>query len=137
MKKIILLSIIFIDFLFAVVSAESKIIKLVFDSLFQKEIISVFVNTDDKSKIIIEAGFELAISCSKADIIYATEIQKACPQKATFTDNYETFKDNINVIGAFYWSKGRPNIMFDSNRLKKFNLVLPESLKKYETEVPQ
>lgn len=133
MRKIILFLMIFTISLFAD-SSESKIIKLIFDSLFQNEKISIFVDTDEKSKIVIEAGFELAISCSKADIIYSSENSNICPQKAIFTDNYEIFKENQNAIGAFYWSKGRPNIMFDSQRLKNFNLQLPETLKKYETE---
>lgn len=138
MKKIIVifLSFIFVSSLFAN-SAESKIIKLIFSSIFEKENISVFVDTEEKSKIVLEAGFEVSIACSKADIVYLSEVLNQCSQKAIFTDNYQMFKENKNVIGAFYWSKGRPNIMFDSKRLEHFNLKLPESLKKYETEASE
>lgn len=133
MKKIILLSF-FVVSLYGE-SAESKIMKLIFNSIFQKESLMVFVDSEQKSTIIKDAGFTVAPSCSKADVVYAGKLLQVCPKKPIFTDNYETFKNNENVFGAFYWSKGRPNIMFDSNRMENLNLKLPENLKKYKVKV--
>lgn len=135
MKKIILLSF-FIVSLYGE-SAESKIMKLIFNSIFQKESLMVFVDSEQKSTIIKDAGFIVAPSCSKADVVYASKLLQACPKKPIFTDNYETFKTNDNVFGAFYWSKGRPNIMFDSHKMEDLELRLPQNLKKYDVGILQ
>jgi hypothetical protein len=131
MKKFILIYLFFVVQLFGM-SAESKIMKLIFESIFQKQVVIVFVDSEQKSDIIKDAGFVVAPSCSKADVIYTSDILEHCAQKPIFTDNYETFKQNRNVFGAFYWTKGRPNIMFDSKRMEVLELILPENLKKYD-----
>lgn len=113
-------------------SSESSIIKVIFQALYQKQNITVFVSDETKTIIVKEAGFSVATLCSKADIVYTNSILENCTNKPIFTDNYPLFKENTNVIGAFYWSKGRPNIMFSSKRMEKFNMGLPTSLQKYE-----
>lgn len=112
-------------------SSEAKIINLIFQSIFKSNTISVFVDSDIKAKVVEEAGFSRESLCSKADIVYASLELDNCMNKPIFTDNYSFFKESKNTIGAFYWSKGRPNIMFDSKKMEIFNLKLPDNLKKY------
>jgi hypothetical protein len=54
-----------------------------------------------------------------------------CSNKPIFTNNYRLFKNFPQIIGAFFWQKGRPNIIFDAERLKEQNIVLDPSYDKY------
>lgn len=132
MKKIIVSFFIIVTALYSA-SSESKIIKLIFDSLYGGDV-SIYTKDSKKVDIINEAGFKLVDSCSQADIVYSSKKLKGCNNKPLFTDNFKVFSKNKNAIGAFYWKKGRPNILFLKPRLDKFNLTLPLKLKKYEMQ---
>jgi len=133
MKKYILILLIGGTSLYGV-SSESKIIKLIFTSLLNKSEISVYVEELPKKEIVKEAGFSIANICSKADIVYASKILLGCEEKPLFTDSYMSFLNEENAIGAFYWKKGRPNILFLRHRVEKFQLHMPKKLQKYQME---
>ena len=133
MKKV-LVSLIFIYTFLYSVSSESKIVKLLFSSLFNSTKINIYVDDKKKYTIIKEAGFNLVKTCSKADLVYSSSYLIECNNKPIFTDNYKSFRDEKNVIGAFYWKKGRPNILFLKPRLDSFELKLPEKLEKYQID---
>lgn len=131
MKKIIILLTLFSIILFAS-SSESKIIKLIFNSLYPEQTFSIYATDKKTRELVREARLVLADSCEEATIVYnATEIS-TCKDKPLFTNKYQRLKENKNAIGAFYWQKGRPNIVFLKSRLEKYNLTLPQVLKKYE-----
>ncbi len=133
MKKVLFFIFLFISILFSA-SSESKIISLIFNSLFKGKEILIYTNSKEKQKIITEAGFIYTYSCKEASIAYISDYSEECKNKPFFTDNYRSFKENPNAIGAFYWKKGRPNILFLKPRLKSFNLKLPNQLVKYQLE---
>lgn len=133
MEKILLSIFLFVSVSFST-SSESKIIGLIFHSLFNSKTILIYTNSKEKKEIITEAGFLYTDSCKEATIAYLSDYSKECKNKPFFTDNYNSFKENPNAIGAFYWKKGRPNILFLEPRLKSFNLKLPYELKKYQLE---
>ena len=111
--------------------SEVKIIKLLFTSLFHEQNIKVFSHSKDKINIIDKAGFVSAQNCNNSDIIYSSVVLTQCKNKPFFTDNYTSFKKDSTAIGAFYWKKGRPNILFLKSRLEKFDLELPKKFHKY------
>jgi len=113
-------------------SSESKIIQTIFSSMYNNEVLSVYAVDQKKIDILHEAKLRVVKSCENATIAYISLERNACKKKPIFTDNYKTFKNSKNAIGAFYWSKGRPNIIFLQSRLKHFGLTLPQELKKYE-----
>lgn len=48
-----------------------------------------------------------------------------------FVTNYQLLSVSEDVVGAFYWRKGRPQLLFIKNRLDKHNVVLPEEYKSF------
>lgn len=42
-----------------------------------------------------------------------------------FVTNYHLLKTSNEVVGAFYWRKGRSQLLFIKNRLKSYNIILP------------
>ena len=73
-------------------------------------------------------------SCEEADIVIV-DTMKDLPANANnkflFATRYKIFKNNSEVFGAFFWQKGRPNIIFDADRLRKLNITLGPSFQKY------
>jgi len=51
--------------------------------------------------------------------------------KIIFVTNYKLLKDINNSVGAFYWKKGRPNIIFIKERLDKNGIKIPFEYKNY------
>ena len=136
MKKLrLILFLLFIAFnssLFGA-SSESKIVRLIFNSLYpNNSTLLSFTNEAKKEVILKEARLRVTRLCSSSSILYSSSYPDECHNKPLFTDNYKTFKKNPNAIGALYWKKGRPNIIFLKSRLQKFGLSLPSKLKKYE-----
>jgi len=78
--------------------------------------------------------FYVVNSCNEADLLIGKDfknLDKSCYNKPIFATSYRAFKRLNTAFGAFYWRKGRPQIKFNSKRLKELNLVLPTSLKRY------
>lgn len=48
-----------------------------------------------------------------------------------FTTDYDMLEKNKRIVGAFFWQKGRPNILFIRHRLQKANLTLGHEFDKY------
>jgi len=76
--------------------------------------------------------------CMDADIIFTNKInalQKSCTlfkDKLIFVlsyRNYVQYEDQ--VIGAFFWQKGRPNIIFNRKKLIELGINLPKQFEKY------
>lgn len=91
---------------------------------------------DSHSKEIVFLSDRLIITqeCEEALVLIGKSIEhfpQECKEKPFFSISYNGFKSNENSFGAFYWRKGRPQIKFKKKALEKFNIVLPDSLKKY------
>ncbi len=48
-----------------------------------------------------------------------------------FSTDIDLFYEDKRVIGAFYWQKGRPNLIFLRERLEAYNLPISSKLKDY------
>ena len=130
MKKTLFLLTLFPILLFSI-SSEAKIIKLIFNSVFPIDLV-VYTNEKEKLVILEEAEIDFTSKCEDATLFYSSENKIVCEDKPFFTSKYKTLKENKNAIGAFYWKKGRPNIIFVKSRLEYFELQLPQKFKKYE-----
>ncbi len=72
--------------------------------------------------------------CSDADFVITSTLKQLppkCEDKIIFTNKYRLFQESKQIIGAFFWQKGRPNIIFDRERLKNQNIKLSNSFEKY------
>jgi len=77
--------------------------------------------------------FNIVDDCSDADIVLLSttkDIPSTCRGKVLFGTRYKHLR-NEQVIGAFFWQKGRPNILFYKSRLEKKHINLDASLDKY------
>lgn len=75
----------------------------------------------------------LVESCSEADIIITSQARPdaGCALKPTIVLSYRAFKTRSDAIGAFFWQKGRPTVVYSRMRLDAFGLDVNESVKKY------
>lgn len=93
-------------------------------------------------KEIYSKFFTLVNTCDEANFIFVKtkfEIDKLCENKAhgklLFTNNYEKLIKNDNYLGAFFWNKSRPNIIFIKERLQEKNINLPAEYSKFIEEI--
>lgn len=117
------------------IETASKIYDKLFYAVFKKEDIKVYVNDDEYKKMIsLSQYLKLTQKIENSDIIIITKEEELneIKDKVAFTIDKELLEKNANIIGAFYWNKGIPEIIFLKERLVKYKLDLSESFKKYE-----
>ncbi len=77
------------------------------------------------------------MNCSHADIIItknSQNIKKRCKKKQIniISTTYKDYKQNSDIdFGAFFWQKGRPNMLINSKIIQKRSMHLPRSYYKY------
>ena len=116
---------------------EIKIHDTIAKALFYKDNISVYVN-DNELKNNIEQYSNVMISTTEenAQYIILSKKQNIFNTKALlFVTSYKLLKYYKNAIGAFYWKKGRPTIIFIKDRVERLGKIIPKSFYKfYEDE---
>jgi len=66
-------------------------------------------------------------NCLAADIIIAAHLEglpPECLHKPLFASRYRLFRKHEEIVGAFFWQKGRPNIVFSAVRLQQLGITL-------------
>ena len=101
---------------------EIELYKKIFNTLFNKNV-KVY---SDKN-----IALNLVKDCKQADVllIYNLKNLPKC-DKPLFVTNYKNFL-NTDAIGAFYWRKGRPQLIFRLKTIQKYHLHLSKKLRKY------
>ena len=126
--------------LFIVLNANDDVYTLnlyekVFPTIFKKRPIKVFVDKDTKEMLKNSDKFEIINSCNKSVVLLIGKkfgkISKECKDKPIFSTHYRSYKRQKNSFGALYWRKGRLQIKFKRDVLKRFNIKLPSDLEKY------
>lgn len=119
-------------------ASASKIFDKIFHAMIDKETISVYTSNKVYTEVVLNAkNLSLSTDYTKADIILIDsflEIPKNSDNMLLFTTSFPVLRDKENVVGAFYWDRGRIKIEFIRPRLLKHNIKLPESFKKYVKE---
>lgn len=80
------------------------------------------------------SGIHTTKNCHEADIIILNtlkQLPKECQNKLLFTTRYRTYLKHKNILGAFFWQKGRPNIVLRKSSIEKNSIHLETSLSKY------
>lgn len=109
------------------------IFNLIVKEITKKENPHVYLHKGLESIKSYPGYLKIVTECKDADIIILSttkEIPKECSKKILFGSRYSHLK-NPNVIGSFFWQKGRPNILFYKKRLQKYNLELDSSFDRY------
>ena len=106
---------------------------MIVKNITKKSNAKIYIHTKVASLHIYPGKLQVLKECNKADVVIlstTSNIPKECQEKILFGTRYSHLK-NPNVIGAFFWQKGRPNILFYQERLKKKNIKLDSSFDKY------
>ena len=114
----------------------SGIFNLIVKEITKKENSSVYLHKGIESIEKYPGNLKIVTKCKDADIIILSttrDIPKECNKKLLFGSRYSHLK-NPNVIGAFFWQKGRPNILFYQKRLNTHHIKLDSSFNRYIEE---
>ena len=112
---------------------ESAIFHKILTAVTAKEHPKVYIYTHNKALEKYPATLVLVKHCKDADIVILSTLKnmpEACKGKILFGTRYAHLR-NPQVIGAFFWQKGRPNILFYRDRLEKNHIKLDASFEKY------
>jgi hypothetical protein len=117
----------------------AKILQTVFLGVKSKQ--NLYICTQDKQYIdVIQNANRLILTddLNRCDIIIFNKPSDLnnidTKNKLLFATSYRGFKNEKKTFGAFYWFKGRPQIIFLKNRLQNQNLKLADYLQKYITD---
>jgi len=131
--KKLLLSLLLVSFLFCDdIEIEKNIYETIFLALVEVEKPSVYSESTIESLGLRPALFIQVDSCSKADIVVMTKstLPKECQEKVVVGTRYRHLRKPF-VFGAFFWQKGRPNILFKRTKLEENNITLTSKLIDY------
>ena len=135
MKAFVLIFVI-ISAIFAsnVEKIEAQLLSTIAHGLVHKRVINVCV--DDPSLKGAGKYFKKMklVSCDKADVVFTLHdksIMKKCKTSLIFSTSYYLFEHSPMIVGAFFWQKGRPNIIFRKKQLKHLGINLPKDLMMY------
>lgn len=112
------------------------------------EAITSVVNTNDASvwiekedigikKFLNTKAFTTSEECEDIGVFLIKKTHPfvlKCKNKPIVVLDYDLLKKYDNAVAAFFWKKGRPNIVFIKDRVKKFNIQLPKSYEVYQEE---
>lgn len=66
------------------------------------------------------------------NVLYRMDANKGLYKKPIiFVTNYKFLKVSDEIVGAFYWRKGRSQLLFIKKRLKQNNITLPKQYQNF------
>ncbi|WP_457745752.1 hypothetical protein [Sulfurimonas sp.] len=133
MKKITILLLLITTVFANDMELESAIFNTIIHELTSKKEPKVYIHTKVASLQNHPKKLQLLTSCNEADIVIVSnlkDIPQECAGKILFGTRYKHLK-NSRVVGAFFWQKGRPNILFYKSRLQHYGIKLSEKFQKY------
>ena len=105
---------------------ENEIYENIITNLFPKKKVKVWTDNSKISYVFGKYSKKLVVVDKNNADIYILSYKEDIPNnKIVLTTNYKLLKEIKNSIGAFYWKKGRPNIVFIEDRLKRKHILLP------------
>lgn len=146
MRKILILLILLYGHLYALEKESTlKIYHDIFSALSSRGLISVYTNDREyrevfrhSKKIILSKNLE------EADIVLITnEVMLKLVLKRNklnnhlnkkpiyFVTDYKFLGKSVESVGAFYWRKGRSQLLFVKKRLDEQNITLPRDYQKF------
>ena len=111
----------------------SNIFNLIAMKLTDKSTPTIYLHKGNSSLEKYPGNLNITTECAKADLVILStikDIPKECLEKVLFGTRYSHLK-NKNVVGSFFWQKGRPNILFYKQRLKEHKIKLDSSFDRY------
>jgi uncharacterized pyridoxamine 5'-phosphate oxidase family protein len=136
MRIIFLLAIMLLNLFANSSEVEVKIYEKIISNFDKNNKVKVYSNDKNILNEIKKYSKKLIISNKKDAKVYilSANIENIPDEKIVIVTNYGLLKDIKNSLAAFYWKKGRPNILFIKDRIKKRNLSLNKEYNKYSEE---
>lgn len=114
-----------------------------FLALTSKHMVSVYTEDSEiRNVFVLSKRITLTNKLENADIILITNeevlekvLHRGIGNKAIlFGTQYRLLKSSQKIVGAFYWKKGRSQILFIKERLNAHHIHLPPKYKEYIVE---
>jgi hypothetical protein len=134
MKNIFVILIFLFNIAMANTNYELKLYEQILPIIFKTKTLNVYADDKTKEILIHSKKIKLVKNCIDATLLIGNNfpnIPSSCLNKPIFGTTYRSFKKNSNYFGAFYWRKGRPQIRFKLDVIKKQKLNLSDNLRKY------
>jgi len=113
---------------------EQKIYSLIIHTLLpKKQEIKVWCDSDSQKKFLRSIpNVKFIDNAQDADFLLLSKNQNIQTKGIKFVTSLKLLENGKkSVIGGFFWQKGRPNILFLRENLKKHHIKLPESMQEY------
>lgn len=95
----------------------------------------------DESSLVFQlknhSRLQVVDSCSDASVILLNDkenLSQNCEGKHVFALKYDILSNVPSSFGAFFWKKGRPNIVIIKPRLESQSIIISKSLEEYLEE---
>ncbi len=146
MRKILIVFILLYGHLYALERESTlKMYHGIFTVLSSKTPINVYTNDKEYRDVFIHSnkivlsnsveGSDIALVTEERtlkDILYVKNRNRNFDKKPIiFVTNYHFLKISEEIVGAFYWRKGRSQLLFIKNRLKQHNITLPKEYQSF------
>ncbi|WP_028950816.1 hypothetical protein [Sulfurihydrogenibium subterraneum] len=113
------------------VYTEVKLLEKILLDITQKQAVYICIYDSEKVQYIQKYSTKIHITnCQNADIILSNR-EIPYSNKPVIALNEEILKQLQNAIGGLYWKKGRPQLIFLEDRLKKFDIQLPSEYDRF------
>lgn len=117
----------------------------IFSALSSKVSINVYTNDKEYRNVFIHSKkIVLSDTPEESDIVLVTDertlnnilyvkntTRNFDKEPIIFVTNYHFLKMSEKIVGAFYWRKGRSQLLFIKNRLKQYNISLPRAYQSF------
>ena len=130
MKKIAFICLLVLS-LAAQEKIELAIISKIAHALVKKPVILIYT---DSQKYLIKKkydGLRFIHQCQNADMALLRHFHKRCSHKKVIVLDFWLLKKDKDALGAFYWQKGRPNVIFPQSRLEQRKISLPKEFESF------
>ena len=122
-----------------------KMYHSIFAALSPKASINVYTNDKEyrdvfshSKRIFLSDKFEEADivlvteESTLSNILYRTKVNTYDSKKPIiFVTNYHFLKMSDDIVGAFYWRKGRSQLLFIKKRLNQHDITLPQEYQSF------
>ncbi len=146
MKKILILLIFLYGHLYALDRESTlKMYHGIFSALSSNVSITVYTNDREYREVFRHSQrIFLSDKLEESDIVLITDERtlrsvlyrlrvnnNASKKPILFVTNYHFLEKSDDILGAFYWRKGRSQLLFIENRLKQHEITLPKEYQNF------
>lgn len=136
MKKILILALLLFTLHASEMSPREKLLDTIAHALVRSKTPCVYIDDKEwRTRVRPIEGIRFADSCTSADLVLTQDSEKimaTCPDAMLFMTAYGAYRSTPEAVGALFWQKGRPTLLFHRKVLQQRGLSLPKALHAYE-----